>query len=130
MGEKMAKRPKPPYSDRTDLEKIQSQWTKIGGLHSDAQSSGAIVRCATAAELAANFAIRSEFTARSTLPPEVVDVFLKNANGLNGKMRFLVLPLCFAGQRNNAQYKALSVLAESINEKRNIIVHSGFFAKK
>jgi len=51
-----------PYEERTDLEKCQSQWTKLQGLHSLEKWSAAIVRAATAAEFAADFAIRSEFT--------------------------------------------------------------------
>ena len=43
---------KKEYKDRTDLEKIQSQWNKLTGLHSREEFSGAVVRAATAAEIA------------------------------------------------------------------------------
>jgi hypothetical protein len=56
----------PPYAARTDLQKIQSQWNKLSGLHTREEWSAAVVRAATAAEIAANFAIRREFAARST----------------------------------------------------------------
>ena len=62
-----------PYEDRTDLGKCQSQWRKLQGLHSRAEWSMAIVRAATAAEIAANYAIRAEFNEQSELPKEFVD---------------------------------------------------------
>jgi hypothetical protein len=49
--------PNKSYQERTDLQKIQSQWNKPGGLHSREEWSAAIVRTATAAEIAASFAI-------------------------------------------------------------------------
>ena len=64
------------YEDRTDLEKIQSQWHKITGLHTRDEWSAAVVRAATAAELAANFAIREEFKARSNFDAQFVDSLL------------------------------------------------------
>jgi hypothetical protein len=45
---------KKPYDERSDLEKLRSQWTKLSGLHLRDEPSAAIVRCATAAEIAAN----------------------------------------------------------------------------
>jgi hypothetical protein len=74
-----------PYAERTDLEKIQSQWNKLTGLHSRNESSAAIVRAATAAELAANFAIRREFARKSKLSTEFIDNLLVWANGIAGE---------------------------------------------
>jgi hypothetical protein len=45
---------KKPYSERTDLEKIKSQWKKTTGFLERGEWSSAIVRAATAAEIAAN----------------------------------------------------------------------------
>lgn len=45
---------KKPYWERTDLEKVQTQWNKLQGLHLRDESSATIIRAATAAELAAN----------------------------------------------------------------------------
>jgi hypothetical protein len=42
---------KKPYAQRSDLEKIHSQWHKLSGLHTREEWSAAIVRAATAAEL-------------------------------------------------------------------------------
>jgi hypothetical protein len=45
---------KTPYDDRDDLEKLRSQWKKIDGiLERRKEWSAAIVRAATAAEIAA-----------------------------------------------------------------------------
>ena len=72
---------KTPYQEHTDLKKIQKQWHKLTGLHSREEWSAAIVRAATAAELAANFAIRAEFTARSEFDADFVNSLLRWANG-------------------------------------------------
>ena len=72
---------KKPYSDRTDLEKVQSQWHKLSGLHTREEWSAAIVRAATAAEIGANYAIRREFAAQSQLSAHFVDSTLRWANG-------------------------------------------------
>ncbi|OYV51952.1 MAG: hypothetical protein B7X10_00385, partial [Burkholderiales bacterium 21-58-4] len=82
-----------PYEQRTDLEKIESQWHKLSGLHSREEWSAAIVRAATAAELAANFAIRREYQSKSTLSAAFVDTQLKWANGIAGKIDRLLLNL-------------------------------------
>lgn len=54
-----------PYEKLSDLEKLQKQWHKLSGLNTREEWSAAIVRAATAAELAANFAVRNEFAGRS-----------------------------------------------------------------
>src|SRR5258708_13317409 len=89
-----------PYEERTDLEKCQSQWWKLTGLHDREEWSAAIVRAATAAELATNFAIRTEFKAQSKLDKHVVDTFLHNANGLKGKIDHFLIPL-LNGRKNS-----------------------------
>jgi hypothetical protein len=60
------------FEQRNDQEKIQSQWNKLIGLHSREEWSAAIVRAATAAEIAANFAVRQEFKSRSKLKCEPI----------------------------------------------------------
>jgi len=44
----MAKPKRTPFSERPDIEKIQSNWTKFAGLLNREEWSGAIVRAATA----------------------------------------------------------------------------------
>lgn len=116
-----------PYEQRTDIERIRSQWTKLTGLHSRNEASAAIVRCATAAEIAANYAIRTEFSRRSEFDARIVDGFLTWANGLDGKMNRLILPICFNGVKNN-EFKKLHAAAKSIHEVRNEVVHRGVFS--
>ena len=53
-GKNMAKQ---DYEKRSDVEKIKTKWTKLSGLHTRSEWSAAVVRAATAAELAANQAI-------------------------------------------------------------------------
>jgi hypothetical protein len=118
-----------PYEQRTDLEKIQSQWHKLSGLHSREEWSAAIVRAATAAELAANFAIRQEFLAKSTFSSTFVDSQLKWANGIAGKIDRLLLNLT-AGQKHYAAIKKLKSLADKINKIRNAVVHQGEFCNE
>ena len=80
-----------PYEERTDLEKCRSQWTKLQGLHTREEWSAAIVRAATAAEIAANYAIRTEFANQSALSAEFVNKMLAWANGLRGKLTNLLV---------------------------------------
>lgn len=115
-----------PYTARTDLEKLQSQWNKIGGLQQRKDWSAAIVRAATAAELAANFAIRKEFETRSKFDPKGVDKLLFVANGLNGKIDRLLLPLLL-GTNSHQVVQGLKKLAEKIYKDRNAIIHQGEF---
>jgi hypothetical protein len=100
LAKKVEKAGKIPYENRDDLEKIASQWKKLTALHDRRDYSAAITRCSTAAEIAANLAIRREFDAVSDLLPAQVNSFLRDANGLNGKVRRLLLVLRF---KNNAK---------------------------
>src|SRR5690242_4865570 len=86
-------RTRKPYEERTDLEQIRAQWIKLTGLHSREEWSAAVVRAATAAEIAANFAVRREFSLRGEQDAILVDSLLKWANGLPGKLDRLLLPL-------------------------------------
>lgn len=86
------------------------------------------MRAATAAELAANLAIRKEFKSRSSFDKDVVNRFLKAANGLNGKIDRLLIPLT-AGDKL-AAIKKLKPLSDRIGEMRNRIVHEGEFCNK
>ncbi|MBE2968172.1 hypothetical protein IMT09_08670 [Burkholderia cepacia] len=118
---------KKPYEERSDLEKVQSQWNKLHGLHSREEWSAAVVRAATATELAANFAIRAEFAARSTFEPALVDKMLRWANGLSGKIRNLLLPLTAVEPKKHKTIRALSKHVEKINDTRNAVAHQGEF---
>ena len=120
---------KAAYENRTDLEKIQAQWHKLTGLHDRFEWSSAIVRAATAAELAANYAIREEFSTRSKFDAAFVDSLLLWANGLAGKMDKLLIPLS-AGKKRSKKLKALRAVSTEINRMRNSIAHQGSFANE
>jgi hypothetical protein len=115
-----------PYEERTDLEKIQSQWNKLSGLHAREEWSAAIVRAATAAEIAANFAIRKEFASRSTFDSKFIDNLLHWANGIAGKIDRLLIPLS-VGEKHHKTVKKLKSASQWINTKRNAIAHQGEF---
>lgn len=125
MGKKGVK----PYEHRTELEKIQAQWTKLSGLHDRTDWSAAVIRAATATELAVTLAIRREFAARSKLDAAFIDGLLKWANGLTGKLDKLLLPL-LKGHDNHKAVNDLCKLARKINDKRNDIAHRGEFCSE
>lgn len=115
------------YKNLSDLEKLHKQWHKLSGLHSREEWSAAIVRAATAAEIAANFAIRQEFSCKSNFEPDFVDHLLRWANGLDGKLTRLLIPLSASSDIKNKTMKGLKKIAELINRKRNAIAHQGEF---
>lgn len=122
----MATKKKKPYAARTDLQKLRSQWNKLDGLHGRREWSAAVVRAATAAEVAVNIAIRKEMKSRSKLDASFVDSLLIWANGITGKMSKLLIPL--TKKRKYAKgITDLVKLVEAINKKRNSVVHSGEF---
>jgi len=118
-----------PYEERTDLEKIQSQWNKLTGLHSREEWSAAIVRAATAAELAANFAIRKEFEAKRKFDSKFINSLLRWANGLAGKIDRLLIPLS-VGEKQHKTIKKLKAASDKINATRNAIAHQGEFCNE
>lgn len=116
-----------PYEQRTDIEKIQSQWTKLSGHQNRTDWSAAVVRAATACEVAVNLAIRREHVScDGQINTEVVNAKLIRANGLKGKIQKLLLPL-IKEKPHSEPIRKLKKLALTINEKRNLIVHSGEF---
>lgn len=118
---------KPAYETLGELAKINKQWVKLSGLHSREEWSAAVVRAATAAELAATFAIRQEFATQSKLPNKFVDEMLMWANGIRGKFEKLLLNLVAADKEKEAKLQALWTKAKTINQKRNLIAHGGQF---
>src|SRR3954463_16150499 len=92
--------PKRKYEMRTDLEKIQSQWNKLTGLHTREEFSSAVVRAATAAEIAANFAVRQEFESQTNCTEDFVNSLLRWANGIDGKLNRLLIPMTDGSKRH------------------------------
>lgn len=119
---------KKPYNERPDLEKLRAQWTKLSGLHQRDEPSAAIVRCATGAEVAANYAIRTEWSRRTDFDAALIDHLLRWANGLHLKVTKLFVPVHFLTPSKNATAKALIKSAEKINAVRNAVVHQGSFS--
>lgn len=118
------------YEELTDLEKLQKQWHKLSGLQTREEWSAAIVRAATAAEIAANFAVRKEFKNKSQLDSAFVNSLLIWANGLGGKINRLLIPISGHEKTKNKTMKKLRLLAEAINSKRNTIAHQGEFCNE
>ncbi len=117
------------YSELSDLEKIQSNWKKIGGLFDRDEWSSAIVRAATASEIAANLAIRDELQVKNKLKSEFVDSLLLWANGIQGKFDRLLLPAT-KGLKHNEKFREVKKKVAEINKQRNSITHSGQFKKR
>ena len=84
---------KKPYSERTDIEKVESNWTKTLGLFARKEFSLSIVRAAVTTELALNYVIRQELHHKHGLPLTFVNKHLKWANGIKGKLDRLYVPI-------------------------------------
>lgn len=121
---------KKAFEKLSDLENLQKQWTKFSGLHSRAEWSAAIIRATTAAEIAANYAIRQELISKRNLESEFVDNLLRWANGLSGKLERLLIPLVLTEPDKAKKMRELRKLANDINLQRNSIVHQGEFCNK
>nr|WP_255696666.1 hypothetical protein [Sandaracinobacteroides sayramensis] len=92
------------------------------------EPSAAIVRCATAAEIAANYSIRTEWARQTEFDAAIVDQFLRWANGLQLKVSRLFVPIYFARPEKSKTGKALIKSADRINSVRNAVVHQGAFS--
>jgi len=121
---------KKPYSKRTDIEKIRSNWKKTKGLLKRKEYSGAIVRAVTAAEIASNFLIREELQNKRKIEEHFVDNLLIWANGIQGKFDKIILPLFKTNTLKHKRFKEIKSKVENINKQRNYIVHSGQFKNK
>ena len=123
------KQSRKPYNERTDLEKLQSRWWKLSGLQSREEWSAAVVRAATAAEIAANIAIRKEFQQIGSFAPDFADSLLLWANGLAGKLDKLLMPIS-KGTDRHKKISQLKATALKINKIRNAVAHRGEFCNE
>jgi len=123
------KKKRKPYSERSDIGKIKSNWNKTRGLYDRGEWSGAIVRAATAVEIAANLVIREELQVNRKLEKDFVDNLLIWANGIQGKLDRLILPIS-KGSNKHKIFTTAKIKIASINKERNSIAHSGQFKKK
>lgn len=124
-----AKASRLPYGERSDHQKIKANWNKVRGLLKRKEWSAAIVRAATAAEIAANLVIRDELIAKRQLDAALVDHFLKWANGIQGKFDKLIIPLV-KGREHSKAFGQLAKRVQDINQKRNAVVHTGSFGSE
>jgi len=115
-----------PYSKRSDIDKIKSNWKKTKGLCNRKEWSGTIMRAATTAEIATNLAIREELQISRNLDTDFIDSLLLWANGIQGKFDRLLLPITKGTSRNKRFNRILKKVKE-INKERNSIAHSGQF---
>jgi hypothetical protein len=118
-----------PYSERSDIEKIKSNWTKVCVLYNRDEWSSAILRAATASEIATNLAIREELQVKRNLEAEFVNGLLKWANGIQGKFNRLLLPVT-KGTTVYSKFKKIRNEITEINNERNSVIHNGQFKKR
>ena len=117
---------KPPYDERSDDQKLESNWHKASKLYERKDWSACIVRIATSVEIAANIHIRAFFRNECQVPSSVVDALLKAANGIDGKFGRLIKPI--SEHRGTwGEIKALKSEIDKLNDHRNSIAHSGAF---
>lgn len=118
-----------PYDERTDDQKLESNWAKAHKQFERKDWSACVVRAATTAEIAANIYIRQFLLTDHALPPKFVDALLLGANGLDGKFKRLIKP---AAQHRGTwgELKSLQKKIESLNEHRNGVAHAGKFKSK
>lgn len=118
-----------PYEERTDDERLESNWKKARKLFERDDYSASIIRAATASEIAANIYIRHFLISEHKLPPQYVDSLLISANGLDGKFNRLIKP---AAQHRKTweKLKSIQKLITTLHEHRNAIAHAGYFKNK
>ncbi len=114
-----------PYSERTDLQKIEFNWHRTKALYGKREFSSAIARAGTAAELAVNFAIREELQSKRRIEASFVDSLLKWANGIAGKLRNILLPVSAVDRTHQERLRDISQRLDKANSARNMIVHGG-----
>lgn len=83
------------------------------------------MRVATSAEIAANIFVRVYLVKAHGLPEAFVDSLLISANGIDGKVKKLIQPVCEATGKWNAMKSIVKDV--EINKLRNQIAHSGRF---
>lgn len=115
-----------PYNERTDDQRLESNWKKARCLFKRADFSASILRAATSAEIAANIYIRHFLSTDHNLPPKYVDSLLLSANGLDGKFKRLIRPA--AEHRGTwVQIKSLQNRIDELHAHRNSVSHAGYF---
>lgn len=118
-----------PYDERSDDQKLESNWMKAKKQFKREDWSACVLRVATSAEISANIYIRHFLLVDYSLPPSFVDALLLSANGLDGKFKRLIKPAAeHRGTWN--ELKSLQKKIESLHKQRNSIAHAGAFKKR
>jgi len=120
---------KVPYDERSDDEKLESNWKKAKGLYKREDWSACVMRVATSAEIAANIYIRQFLLTDHNLPSSFVDSLLKGANGLDGKFNRLIAPAA-THLGTWGDLKSLRAKIASLNGHRNHVAHEGRFKNR
>lgn len=114
------------YDERTDDEKLESNWRKARNLFGRKDWSASVLRAATAAEISANIYVRQFLLTEYNIPKSYVDALLVSANGLDGKFKRLIKPAA-EFRKTWSGLKHVQKRIESLHEHRNGVVHSGKF---
>ena len=125
----LGKSNKKPYDERTDDEKLLSNWKKAVGLFEREDWSASIMRVATSSEIASNIYIRHYLLERHGLPEDFVNSLLKSANGIAGKFRQLITPAAKSLDKWD-EVRTLQQKIDSINKHRNEVAHAGRFKNR
>tara|TARA_B100000315_G_scaffold28113_1_gene23945 strand:+ start:32561 stop:33040 length:480 start_codon:yes stop_codon:yes gene_type:complete len=123
------KKNKKPYSKRSDIEKIKSNWKKITGLLNRKEWSSVVVRAATVVEIATNLVVRHELEINRGIEGSFVSYLMIWANGIQGKYQNLIIPST-KERKFHEEFKNLQSRISDINRERNSVVHQGQFKKK
>lgn len=124
-----SKATKVPYDERTDDQRLASNWNKARKQFERKDWSACVVRVTTSAEIAANIYIRQFLITDHALPPKFVDALLLSANGLDGKFKRLIKPV--AEHRGSwPELRSLQSKITSLNGHRNGVAHAGRFKNK
>lgn len=126
MGNKLSHK---PYSERSRIEQIESNWRKTAGLFRRSEYSTVAIRAATTVELAANLVIEHEFIEQRKLPVKFVEGLMRWANGFMGKLYRLIIPI-FEGTVHANTLKDIRKQSKDINDERNNVVHRGQFKQR
>lgn len=126
MGDNISKK---PYSERSRIEQIESNWKKTTGLFRRSEYSTVAIRAATTVELAANLVIEKEFIENRSLPVTFVEGLMKWANGFMGKLDRLIVPI-YVGTEAELKLKEVRKRSKGINDERNNVVHRGQFKQR
>lgn len=113
-----------PYDQRTDAEKVETNWIKTRGLFDREDWSMAVVRAAISLELAADLAVYVILRDRYERPK--IRSLLKACSGINKKFKDHILP-SVAGTAHEQETRDLFDGASIVSRQRNQICHNGIF---